>query len=120
MRNYQRKTTRGQLPKENFDAAILSVKNGMSIRNAAVSHDINYRTLARYVRKWEEKGTLEQVSIDYKQVRLCLNEEMERDLASYIKKAAAIFYGITIDELRILAFKLAIANKLEKLPLSWM
>ena len=45
---------------------------------------------------------------------------MERNLANYIKKAAAIFYGITIHELRILASKLAIANKLEKLPLSLM
>ena len=56
----------------------------MSISKAALAHDVDYRTLAPYVRKWGEKGTLEQVPIGYKQVRLCLSEEMERYLANYI------------------------------------
>ena len=48
-----------------------------------------------------------------------LSEEMENNLSAYIKKAAAIFYGITIDELQILTYKLAVANEVEDIPQSW-
>ena len=62
---------------------------------------------------------MERVHLGYKNARLCLNEDIENDLAPYIKKAASIFYGITIHELQVIAYKLAIANKFQDIPHSW-
>ena len=92
VRNYTRKTNRGELPKESFNSAISSVKEGQSIWKAANLHGINYRTLAHYLRKWEENGgALERVHLGYKKARLCLNEHMENDLAAYITKQHQFF-----------------------------
>ena len=67
VRNYKRKTNRRELPKESFNSGISSVKEGLSIRKAANLHGINYRTLARYLREWEENGgTLERVHLGHK------------------------------------------------------
>lgn len=41
-------------------------------------------------------------------------------MVQHVKKAAAIFYGITIDDLRQLAYSLAVANHLDDIPWNWI
>ncbi|XP_063594267.1 uncharacterized protein LOC134771239 [Penaeus indicus] len=119
VRNYQRKTDRAKTPKENIEAAVHAIKDGMSIRKAGQLNDVNYRTLSRYMKLIGEKESLSDVHFGYKQPKV-LNDALERELVQYILKAASIFYGITMHELRLLAFKLAIANKVKNIPESWL
>ncbi|XP_033124341.1 uncharacterized protein LOC117122744 [Anneissia japonica] len=55
----------------------------------------------------------------YGQPRLVLNAQLEENIVAYAKKAAAIFYGITIQGLCELAYSLAIANDAPNIPNSW-
>ena len=40
-----------------------------------------------------------------------LNDDIERDMVEYAKKAAVILHGITVDDQRQLAFRLAVTKK---------
>ena len=40
-------------------------------------------------------------------------------MAEYAKKAARIFHGITVQDLRRLAYQVAVANNIAKIPESW-
>ena len=120
VRKYQRKTERAKTPKENIEAAVQAVKSGMSIRKSATLNDVNYRTLTRYMKLMKGKESLADVHLGYKQTRLVLNDTLEADLVQYVLKAAAIFYGITMPELRSLAYKLAVQNEVKNIPESWI
>eukprot|EP00794_Sanderia_malayensis_P002441 gene2441-2807_t len=85
------KTERAKMPKENIEAAVDAVKSGMSIR--------------RYMKLMKGKESLADVHLGYKQRKRVLNDALEIDLVQYILKAVAIFYGITMHELRSLAYK---------------
>ena len=105
VRNYKRKTNRGELPKERFNSAISSVKEGLSIRKAADLHGINYWTLARYLRKWEENGgTLERVHLGYKKARLCLTEDIENDLDDDEVETSFMRSKLSADGRKVFAF----------------
>ena len=120
VRKYQRKTERAKTPKENIEAAVQAVKSGMSIRKSATLNDVNYRTLTRYMKLMKGKESLADVHLGYKQTRRVLNDTLEADLVQYVLKAAAIFYGITMPELRSLAYKLAVQNEVKNIPESWI
>ena len=44
---------------------------------------------------------------------------MEDSLVEYVKKAAKLFHGNTLTDLRRLAYRMAVANKVTNIPLSW-
>jgi len=62
---------------------------------------------------------LKGIQLGYTSHRQVLTKIMEDSLAEYVKKAAKIFHGITIIDLRKLAYQIALANKVTNIPLSW-
>ena len=67
MRTYKRKTEHGATTRETIESAVADVMAGNSLRNAASAHNMNYRTLQRYVKIHQEKGQVD--SVGYKPVR---------------------------------------------------
>ncbi len=120
VRHYQRKTDRSNAPKEALRAAAEAVLDGgLSLRKSATLNGVNYRTLARFVSIFEKNRTAENITIGYAKPRQILNDDIERDMVEYAKKAAVIFHGITIDDLRQLAYRLAVANDIANMPDNW-
>ena len=121
VRNYRRKSDRASYPKEAFAAAARDHANGMSIRKAAAENGIPCRTLARYIPILQaNNGDTGQVSIGYKANRQVLTAAMESDIVDYCIKAARIFHGITLSELREIAYQLAVTNKCTNIPENWL
>lgn len=57
MRNYKKKTNRGETSKEIILAAVKEVaENQRSIRPVAEEYGINFMTLQRYVKKFQKAG----------------------------------------------------------------
>ena len=77
---------------------------------------MNYRTLQRYVKIYQEKGQVD--SVGYEPVRQVFSGEMEQMLVKYIKQASRIYYGVSPKELRMLAYQLTTANDL-RIHKSW-
>nr|XP_047138897.1 uncharacterized protein LOC124814861 [Hydra vulgaris] len=134
VRNFKRKTNRGYTSGDVIMCAVKDVKiNNISIRSAAKNHGINYRTLARYCKKIiitnPSHGSIADLIdkienptslnvIGYKS-RLILPEKVEKELVTYLLRAADIYFGLTPTEVKKLAFQLAIKNNM-KVPNSWV
>ena len=117
MRTYKRKTNRGTVRKEDInDVVAAHVHGDLSLRKAAREFGVNYKTLSRYVKIYKAKGDLNEVTVGWKGPRAILSPEQEVALSDYIKKAAAIYHGINIFDLRKLAYNML---QQEKLPESW-
>ena len=121
MRTYKRKTDRGSASKDAIEDAVQAhVKGGLSLRNAGAQYGVNYKTLSRYVKKFKEnEESLANVSCGWTGHRIIFEPEQEIAIADYVKKAAAIYYGITMGELRKLAFSMAKENCPERMPENW-
>ena len=126
VQNFKRKTNRGYTG-DVIMCAVKDVKiNNISIRSAAKNHGINYRTLACYCKKIiitnpshgsiadlidkNENPTSLNV-IGYKS-RLILPEKVEKELVTYLLRAADIYFGLTPTEVKKLAALIYISTPL--------
>lgn len=118
-RKYTRKSERGKYSDQDMQKAVdLVITNKMSLRAAAKQCGLNYKTVQRNVEK--QKAAHEgNVSFaprhNHKQV---FNNEEEQELADYIKDRSDLGYGLTILQVRELAYDFAVANK-KVAPKSW-
>ena len=121
MRYYKRKTERGRYSKDVMEAAADAVvKDGLSIRKSGSNNEVNYKTLSRYIPVYKaNNNSLKDIQLGYTSHRQVLSKIMENSLAEYVKKAEKIFHGITITDLRKLAYQMALANKVTYIPPSW-
>lgn len=117
MRTQVKKTQRGETPKEQIEAAVAEVIQGKSIRQAAKDYNMNYKTLGRYLKIKQQKGSIDHVG--YVQNRFVLNDELQTLLESYIKRAAQIYHGLTPVNVRKLAYQLGLANN-ASMPKNWI
>ncbi|XP_057312355.1 uncharacterized protein LOC130653871 [Hydractinia symbiolongicarpus] len=115
MRNYVRKTNRGNWNEDQMKTAIECVKRKeMSIRKAASSFNVPLESLRRCC-----NGQLKQLSgenMHKKQlgpIRTVLTEEQETDLESYILALDNSFYGLSINELRRVIYEYCERNKIK-------
>jgi len=116
MRVYKRKTERGKVPLDVMQqAADRVIKDNCKIRAVAKDYQICHVTLYRFVHRIKTKGTATCGYIGNRQI---FNEEQERMLAEYAKKATNIYFGLSPTELRKLAFQCAVMNKI-KIPDKW-
>ena len=119
MRHHKRKTTRGVWSEASLRAAVREhLEAGLSIRKAASNHNLNYKTLSRYV-KDAKRNPEEQVAKKVWAHPRILSERMEKSLVEYAQKAASIYHGITMDVLRKLAYQMATCNGVENIPSNW-
>nr|XP_047127647.1 uncharacterized protein LOC124808542 [Hydra vulgaris] len=106
VRKFKRKTNRGYTSGDVIMCAVKDVNiNNISIRSAAKNHGINYRTLARYCKKIVITNPS--------------HEKVEKELVTYLLRAADIYFGLTPTKVKRLAFQLAIKNNI-KVPNSWV
>ena len=88
--------------------------NGHSLREAEKEFGINYRTVGSYFKR-HSRGTS---AFGYGTPGKILPESIKNDLVQYAKKAFKIFYGLTNSDLRVLAFRVAVANNIKIPPSS--
>ncbi|XP_021695236.1 uncharacterized protein LOC110675156 [Aedes aegypti] len=105
VRFYKRRSERNNWPQSNLNAAIEAVKNGTPIRRASVVYQIPRATLKCYV------NSVRPPQIQKLGGFSCVfTEAQESELLDYILFIEQSFYGITIKEIRKLAFDLAEKN----------
>ena len=116
MRTYKRKSTRGTYSRGTLEAAAASVVfGGLSIRKSATEYGVNYKTLRRYITKYKNNQfSLQGVPIGYVINSQVLTKDMVQNVADYVKKAAQIYHGITITDLRRLAYRMAKTTLLKR------
>jgi hypothetical protein len=105
VRNYVRKTDRQSWSTKKMAEAILAVSNGTSINVASTKFNIPRATLQRRVHLKSSIKTLGCKTI--------FTNEQEKDIVRYIFNLQVRHFGITILELRRLAFDLANLNKIK-------
>ena len=105
-RNYQRKTET-KYKFDNLKNAIQDVKNKkLSLGKAATIYSVPKSTIHDYLKK--------EVMKEPKTGRKTLfSEEQERELEDYIIKCSKLFYGLSIEMVRKIAFKFAEVNNLK-------
>lgn len=119
MLHYKRKSDLGKFPREATLAAVELVEKGKCTRKAAAMHGLNYKTLSRHMKVKSSSGSLDSASFGYVKVRQDFSKSMETEIVQYVIRAAQIFHGLTVTELRRLAFDLSVANDIRNMPRSW-
>lgn len=118
VRNYKKKTNRGNIPIEVLTAAAEEVAAGMALRTAANQFSLDKMTLLRYINKSSQLEPGIQPKIGYAKVRQIFSDEQENELASYILHCSRIYYGLAPKEIRKVAFEYSAANKVTT-PENW-
>ena len=117
---YERKTNRcfRSPPDVLKRAAKCVTEKGMSYRKAAANFNVDKMTLMRYMKKKEANSTC---TIGYQATILnnqIFSPEVEQQLSSHIVHLADMFFGLSIEKCKELAFQFAAANKLS-IPHFW-
>lgn len=124
MRNYRRKTERGNASQDMFKraAAILETDEKQTIRGVARDLGLCHVTLFRYLKKKKaakEDGKPESsIIVGYRPNRQVFNQEQEGILVKYLIKCSNIYYGLTPKDVRKLAYGCASKYKIS-MPESW-
>ena len=111
---YKRKTSRyfRSLPNVLERAAKCVTEKGISYRKAAASFNVDKITLMRFVKRRKADPTC---AIGYQSTVLknqILSAEMEQQLSLHIVHLADMFFGLSVEKCKELAFQFATANKL--------
>ena len=109
VRSYERKSERSKWSEADLDQAIKDVKEKKhSLRKAAIVYNIPKSTLERHVNsKVSQPGKAKLGHFVP-----ALDSSFENELLEHAKKMQCMFFGLTTDSLRELAFQLAEANGL--------
>ena len=125
MRHYKRKSDRGKTPKADMEKAMEEVLlNKRPCRSVANEFDIPHVTLRRYCIRYGEnikKDTPQNISLDkygYFNNRFVFSAEHEKALTDYLLKASSLYYGLSVQEVRRLAYEYAVKLDLD-IPPSW-
>ncbi|XP_001200652.1 uncharacterized protein LOC764371 [Strongylocentrotus purpuratus] len=116
MRNYKRKTNRGQTPRDVMERAADAVAGGKSVRSAAKDFAIDRMMLKRYIERRDgQQGTA------YAPVALrhqVFSPDMETDLGDHVKQLSDMFHGLSVNRCCTLAYEFAKRNNVD-VPASW-
>ena len=116
---YRRKTKR--VFRTSLDVlrrAAEEIENGSSLRKAAANFNIDKMTLSRYVNKFKSQPQPVAGCDAVLLSNFVIPPAMESDLAQHIETLSDMFYGLTIEKCKQVAYKFATRNKL-KVPFSW-
>ncbi|XP_043461954.1 tigger transposable element-derived protein 1-like [Leptopilina heterotoma] len=99
-----------------INLAIEFVREGYSVRGAAKRFGIPLQTLRQRLKGCKTKSEAHMA-------QRVFNCEQEQQLEEYLLKSAKLFYGLSIHQLRTLAFQFAqrlkAAKSIKKIPASW-
>ncbi|KAB0790097.1 hypothetical protein PPYR_15584 [Photinus pyralis] len=113
VRDYKRKTDRGNTPAEVFQSAAHAItQENLSIRNAAERYNIIFMTLHRYVKRsrLQENNDGGATHVGYTSHRKIFTDNQEVELANYAADSAKLYFGLTTKDLRQLAYQFAVTN----------
>lgn len=111
-REYTPSTTKGQWTQDDLTTALKSIEDGMSVAEASKTYKIGRATLDRY----RSKGITEKI---YKlNVHTVFTKAEENLLEDYVVQSCRMYYGLTLADLRVLAFEFAVANR-KAIPDNW-
>ena len=99
-----------------MEMAVAVNLEGRSLRKAASDFGVNYKTLQRYVKLHQKDSNIEKATFRYTQKKRIFSDEQEQALLDYIIEASSIYYGLTLREVRNLAYEVAVANNI---PVPW-
>lgn len=105
-RTNKRKTNKQSWTVETLNAALNAVKDGLAVRKAARQFGIPESTL----RDNKKRETVTKLSLGRKPT---FTKDQEKDIADHVIKLSKMFYGITPDELRRVAYEYAERNNLK-------
>lgn len=91
------------------------VENKLSLRKAALKYNISKSAIARSVNKYKLLNDKENESFEYHpnyDIHKIFTDVQEKELCDYLITSAKHNYGLTTTEMRKLAFKYAVANKI--------
>lgn len=108
---YVRKTNQASWSEEAMRQAILECRGGSSIRSMSIKYSIPRITLYRHVKS----GSTEKKLGRFKTI---FTIQQETDLCNYLKKMDSLFFGLSRQDFKRLAFDFAKKNKIQY-PLSW-
>ena len=107
VRHYIRKSERGSYGEENLRKAISEVVNGnMSKAKASKQYHIPLATLVRRCKNPDHTPN------GLGRYKCVFDSEFEHDLCNYIIEMQNRFYGLSLSDLRSIAFQLAERNEL--------
>lgn len=109
VRNYQRKTNRGCYGTERLGAALIAVKEGMSLRSACRQFGIPARTLGRH----RNNRVTSPGRVQLGKHKPVLSEIVENELYDHIKFMEKRLYGLTTVDIRKLAYSVAEHAKID-------
>ncbi|XP_045782879.1 uncharacterized protein LOC123879265 [Maniola jurtina] len=117
-RNKVEKRKVGAHSHEQMQEALQAVKDGKSIRQAATDHNIPFTTLQRYKTKEKEtQNQLLRLTPNYA-VNQVFSRDQEVILKDYYIKCANLFYGLSVNDCRQVAYEMAKINGI-KMPKTW-
>ena len=109
VRNYERKSERSKWPEADLDQAIKDVKEKKHfLRKAAIVYNIPKSILERHVNS--EVSQPRKAKLGH--FVPALDSSFENELLEHAKKMQCMFFELTTDSLRELAFQIAEANGL--------
>lgn len=105
-RNYKRKTeTKYKL--QDLEKAVQEVKNKtLSLGKAAIAYDVPKSTIYDHLNK-------DVIKMPQTGRKAIFTKEQEKELEEHILKCSRLFYGLTMEMVRKIAFKFAEVNKLK-------
>src|SRR6218665_2788411 len=111
VRTYVRKSTRQSWDEIAMPNAVDAVKKGeMGVQKASVTFGVPKTTLRRRARNKNKRVNDGAKDLGGRGSKLC--EAMEIDLVSYIVRIEEKFFGLTMEDVRKLAYQLAVRNGL--------
>ena len=117
-RKYIRKTSKPHAePRVILDAVQRTLK-GESLRLVAEDCGLSKSALQRFVAKHKGKEIGESLLGPNYQHAMIFTPQQEAELALYVAKCSNMFYGLTAETTRSLAYQMAVANEI-KCPPSW-
>ncbi|GFO01393.1 tigger transposable element-derived protein [Plakobranchus ocellatus] len=118
-RQYKRKTDRGQVNHDAMLDALREVLSGRSVRDVANERGISKSSLHRKCAQYLKSENPEQERFDtnFKKA-LIFTDKQEKLIASFLERSSLMFYGLSTQEARQLAYETAEMNHL-RMPDSW-
>ncbi|XP_011165875.1 uncharacterized protein LOC105200151 isoform X2 [Solenopsis invicta] len=113
VRNYKRKTDRGNWSEETMRNAITAVlERKMGYYLAAKTYSVPQSTLERKVKKAREnKDFCQEIKVPLGPKSPTFSAKEEAELVEYLKEMECRFYGLTTNDLKILVYQLATKTK---------
>ncbi|CAH2003007.1 unnamed protein product [Acanthoscelides obtectus] len=113
VRNYIRKTDRQRWSSETMERAVAAVVRGvMGCKKASVQFQLPQTTLERYVKK-RRTGPNSVIDKTAGKYHCVFTQDQEVELVVYLKDMQKRLFGLTLKELRKLAYQLAVRNGCE-------